>query len=268
MKRKISFPSTTIYIIKLIAVGLFVINQGCSGSSSPVIDVNPRAYYEGGANVKTGNNLDDLVIDDLKAMLNSSRFMLMSQKNNLVYDGTITEITGSNFTATVTIYVTGQAPIKANLEATVTEGSRITGTLTGAGPGNGSFTLTYHESSRDIADLTKLDCHIDCSWDGLINDSKTSLSFGIDSQGDITFSFGAKGGFYETCQLFGSFSVIPNSNLYSANMTLSKCSFELADGDYTGLATTTNQSNPNQPMVLILTNETYGVMGTFISGST
>jgi len=88
--------------------------------------------------------------------------MMMSTANKLLYDGTITNISGNDFTAEFIIFTDGENPMTATARGTITEGSKIEGTLIGSGAGSGTFSLlngTNNEAediSNTINELQKM----------------------------------------------------------------------------------------------------------------
>ena len=128
---------------------------GCSSSSSstpapivppppPAVDANPIGYYTGSAAITV--TAGDLTIDapDLQAIVDADTFVVVSIAENLLYKGTITDITGNDYTATVRIYKDNYYIRSASVTGSITEQSTITGTITGTGDyANGSFNLTY-----------------------------------------------------------------------------------------------------------------------------
>ncbi len=79
------------------------------------------------------NDLQDIVMDD--------NIMMMSMSHKIIYNGTITNISGKYFTADFIIFVEGKNPTTATANGIITEGSKIEGRLTGSGVGNGTFSL-------------------------------------------------------------------------------------------------------------------------------
>ena len=121
------------------------------------VSADPAGYYSnaGTANVEDAGG-GALVINDLQGMVDGNRIMMMSVANELLYDGTITnmEIKGdftTDFTADFTIYTSGENPMNATVSGTITAGSSITGTLTGSGVGNGQFSLLYAATNDQAA---------------------------------------------------------------------------------------------------------------------
>ncbi|MBL1259449.1 MAG: hypothetical protein COB33_002825, partial [Thiotrichaceae bacterium] len=147
----------------ILLVLMVLVLQGCSSDSAPALtpepgpDANPVGYYEnaGTASVNGGT----LLIDDLQAMVHGNRIMMMSAKEELLYDGTITDITEDEFTADFTIYYQGSKPTESTATVTgqITEGSSITGTLNGSGFGDGTFSLLYASTNSEVAAISRIE---------------------------------------------------------------------------------------------------------------
>ena len=152
--------SLSIMFLLLFALAL----QGCGSSESPVVDASPAGYYTniGIASVDDGAG-GTISVNDLQGIVNDDGvMMMMSTANKLLYDGTITNISGNDFTAEFIIFTDGENPMTATARGTITEGSKIEGTLIGSGAGSGTFSLlngTNNETediSNTINELQKM----------------------------------------------------------------------------------------------------------------
>lgn len=152
--------SLSIMFLLLFALAL----QGCGSSESPVVDASPAGYYTniGIASVDDGAG-GTISVNDLQGIVNDDGvMMMMSTANKLLYDGTITNISGNDFTAEFIIFTDGENPMTATARGTITEGSKIEGTLIGSGAGSGTFSLlngTNNEAediSNTINELQKM----------------------------------------------------------------------------------------------------------------
>ena len=213
---------------------------GCGGGGDSA-DSDPKGYYDSGnAAVKLIDDTTPLPIADLQGMVSGNRFMLISVIETLLYDGTITDITGNTYTATVNIYEDGDLlPDTATVVGSITTASSMTGTLTGVGAGNGTFSLTYsvNNSPSALSRIAK-------DWLGPLNgapaggDSNTTIS----GAGAISRGIGYLGSVpvLAGCDIDAGSTVLPISgvNVYSVNISLSTCTDMLVDGSYTGFATT------------------------------
>ena len=79
----------------------------------------------------------------------------MGEAKGLLYYGTITNISGNDFTADFTVYTDGANPMAATASGTITEGSSISGTLTGSGMGSGTFSLLYANTNDQTAAMVR-----------------------------------------------------------------------------------------------------------------
>lgn len=248
-------------LLLLLVMGLSVI-QGCSSSSSTAVtDENPSGYYDAGtAAVKLSDDTTDLAISDLQGMVSGNRFMFMSVSEVLLYDGTITDISGNAFTATVNIYEDGVLlPDAATVSGTITSASSITGTLTGIGAGNGTFSLTY-SLNNSVSDLTR----IDRGWRGPMNGAPSEIrSTFIDSVGVVTRSnvFLSDTPVLQGCDFDTGSTVRPIAgvNVYEVDLNLINCTDTSVSGSYTGFATT--KSVADNFLVIAYTSGTHSGSG-------
>ncbi|PCI10854.1 MAG: hypothetical protein COB71_12075 [Thiotrichales bacterium] len=79
----------------------------------PVVDADPSGYYSAGG---AQNGVTD--VTDLQAMIAGERLIMISFANSLLYDGTITSISGNDFTADFTIYTDGENPVTTSTNRT------------------------------------------------------------------------------------------------------------------------------------------------------
>jgi len=238
----------------LFSLLLISVLAGCGGGGGSTPDADPTGYYTGGATVKNTDGLGgDLVLTDLRGMISGNRVMIMSNSQALLYDATITDINGNNFTANVMIYygldagataTPPPAPISTTISGTITEGSQITGTVAGAGIGTGNFNLTYSLTNSDTADIA----NIVSSWKGAINKvDQAVFDFSIASGGAVSVVFltTPDQGIFQTCQMTGTLSPIANTTIYSVDVTLTTgtCNTPSYETNYTGFATTSDTNH-------------------------
>ena len=163
--------STSLPMILLVLFAL----QGCFHSDddpapAPVVDANPTGYYSGpnGPTSVSDGAGGTIALNDLQAMVNGNRIMMMSAANGLLYDGTITSITENDFTADFKVYTDGENPIPATATGTITQSSSITGTLTGSGVGSGIFSLGYAISNNQAAAISRVENKLGhLTWGGI-----------------------------------------------------------------------------------------------------
>ncbi len=130
--RLIYFPTILLALLSLIL-------QGCDDSEN---NANPMGYFTDIGVANVGNDAGKTIkINDLQGIVMDDNIMMMSMSHKIVYDGIITNVSGNYFTADFIIFVEGKNPTTATANGIITEGSKIEGTLTGSGVGNGTFSL-------------------------------------------------------------------------------------------------------------------------------
>jgi len=259
----------------VIFLALFILSvQGCfhsssgGGGGSVTSNANPAGYYNntGIANVDDGAG-GSIMINDLQAMVSGDRIMMMSTANGLLYDGTITDISGNRFTADFIIYTDGENPINAEANGTILEESKIEGALTGSGVGNGTFTLTYAEATeQQEADLGRIGNR---AWDG---DGQPGPNYAFIINGQGVLANTAAGGFevpiFDGCEINGTVTPINDSSLYEVTVTLKNCDDPNVDtnttNNYTGFAMSRTNSVVDDTLVLALSSGTYSPNGELI----
>jgi hypothetical protein len=225
--------------------------QGCGGGggTSTPPNANPTGYYsnDGTALVKQVDNTTDLGITDLQALVYDNRIMMMSATEALLYDISVTSISGNSFNGTAVIFINGQNSGAATVSGTITQGSSITGTLTGAGAGNGTFSLLYAASNNEVATLPRLEKP---DWAGAVGGSSAVLLIGIDDAGNAMGIVSS--GVFNACSVIAELLTIPNTNMYNMNfLGLGGCADSNVDGSYTGLATTRSQLGVDDRLMLM-----------------
>ena len=241
---------------------------GSAVTSSAMIVANnadPAGYYNktGAASVDDGAG-GTIMINDLQAMVSGDRIMMMSTANGLLYDGTITDISGNSFTADFTIYTDGENPINATGSGTIFEQAKIEGTLIGSGVGNGTFTLTYAQATeQQAADLVRIEERL---WDGNSVDGP-SYAFNIDAQGGLTnrFAAGLDVPIFDGCEIDGMVAPVNGSSLYEVTATLTNCDVPVVSNtNYTGFSVSRTDSLVDDTLVLVLSNGAYSPNGELI----
>jgi len=264
-KRLTAFPLILLVLIALVLQGCFHDDDDPAPVPAPAPDANPVGYYEnaGTASVNGGA----LLIDDLQAMVHGNRIMMMSATEELLYEGTITDISGNDFTADFTIYYRGEKPTESTATVTgqITEGSSITGTLIGSGVGSGTFSLLYASTNSEVAAISRIENGVGkAEWEGQVGFSGFELRFTIDNAGVITTTSSPIPGAFTSCDFAGTITPIGGSSLYNVSMNLSGCLGGTADGDYTGFAASRSQMNPDDTLVLAVSDGRYSPNTDFI----
>jgi hypothetical protein len=236
-------------------------------------DAEPTGYYinTGSASVSDGA-AGTLEINDLQAIINGDRIMMMSVENELLYDGDLT-ITNNDFTAEFTIYTGGENPISATATGVITQGSMITGTLTGSGSGvgDGTFSLLYASTNNEVADISRINNGqlvggFPVTWGATVGGSNADYELIVESTGTFYADMANVQGIFHECQIdFGSsimFSV-NDTNLYLISTPLVGCTDVAVNMAYTGLATTRNEPGTDETLVFMMTSGDYSFSSDF-----
>ncbi len=259
----------------MMLLALFMLTvQGCfhsgGGGGGTVTNADPTGYYNvlGKASVDNGNS-ETLVIEDLQGMVSGDRFIAISDANGLVYDGKITDITGNDFSAAVSVFQNGIFLSTATLTGMITEGAKITGTLTGNEQGNGTINeLLYALSNDTVAALSNVQNNGSERWfDRVGGGNAIGLGFIVEVTGNITHAFSATDGVFDQCAVeAGTISPSVGTSLYSLNMMLSNCNDPDVNGGYSGLAsmrTESTESPVGDRLVLVVSKANFSLQGEF-----
>ncbi len=266
-----SLPTRLTPLLMILLVLFVLTMQGCGGGGGgPVVDADPAGYYTNTGTASVDNGAGGTTsIDDLQAIVNGNRIMMMSTANELLYDGTITNISGNDFTADFTIYTEGENPLTATASGMITQGSRITGTLTGSGVGSRTFSLLYATTNNEVADISRIKNGsigggAVVTWETVVGNGTAAFEFIIDAAGVVVDDVNNVQGLFHTCEIFsGSISPVANTNLYVISAVLDTCSDTNVRMNYTGLATTRSESNIDDTLVFMMTSGTYSFSNDF-----
>jgi hypothetical protein len=248
---------TRIYRSFLFASASISLLSAGGGDDDPaVVNANPTGYYTGDADVYDG---DGMLVDiqDLQGLVDGNRFMAMSEINELLYDGTITSISGNNFSATVKVYQDGVLVTDSptSFSGQIQQGVQITGTFGGTGDWRGTFILGYSASNAEQAVLTAVASGVDEYWGGSDTNYNTSTDpqFRLTAGGSVMQVDDVGGGVLFRCGFVGdTFVPVVNTRLYRVTITASNCIASEVNGAYTGLATT---KNSDATLVLMLAKD-------------
>ena len=267
------------FVTLVLFTGVLLVSLvGCGGGGggtptptpAPIADANPTGYYDvtGTASVGGGSG-GTINISDLEAMVYNNRLMMMSVVNNLMYDITISKITGNDYTGTATIYTDGQNPVaNVPVTGTITTGSFITGTLTGTGAGNGTFNLTYANSNNQISAISRIENTTNTTWGAVIGNGTKAFEFIINGAGSIVDDVNDVGGLFNLCQIAtdvgqGAFA-INGTNLYKVSVRVYGCANPAVNNTvYTGLIATRSQINVDDTLIFMMTSGTYSFSADF-----
>ena len=251
--------------ISLLSISLLSACGG--GGSDPVVNESPSGLYTNG----TGK-LNGIDASDITAIVNESHIMIFSMTAKVLIDGTISTITGNEYSANVNIYTNGLLS-QPNVSVTglVTNASQISGTLNGTGAGSGNYSIVFSLEYNNSAVMTNIVADNLSTWKGLI----VSEMEDFDGTDTDSFEFTAAGVFTGEvtndgatapasngwCRYTGTVSITnPNINIYSfqqfadtpnhSNCTLS------SDDDFSGYL-----SMVNNQLVYVVANGTNSLFG-------
>jgi hypothetical protein len=149
------------------------------------------------------------------------------------------------------------------VSGTITQGSSITGTLTGTGAGNGTFSLLYATSNSEVASLSKLEKP---DWTAPVGGSATNFVMMIDDAGSAYENTLVFSGVFNICSVTAELLTIPNTNMYDMNyFGLSGCADNNVSGPYAGLATTRSETDVDDRLMLMFVHpdKTFAFYGEF-----
>jgi len=233
------FPVVLLALCILTVQGCFHSGGGGGGGTN---NANPVGYYSSG-DVLGGS----IAVDDLQAMVAGNRIMMLSATNKLLYDGTITNITGNDFTANFTIYTDGENPITTTASGMITTNSSITGTLSGTGVGSGTFSLLYATTNDQAAAMVR-------TWAGA-GGGFDNFAFIIDDTGSLVHKTTAGMAPFDTCQMNGTVIPVSGTRLYNVNVTMTLCNDSMVNGTYTGLTTTRDGTGTDDRLVFLISRD-------------
>lgn len=228
-----------------------------------VNDANPTGYYDQGTLFVNSDTTTDE--GAFQAIIHNNRLMMVSIKEWLMYDGTMT-IAGNEFTTDAVVYEAGVKTGTTTITGTITEGVEITlGVLKGTGVmGNGTFTLTYAsaETNGNTAEILKVVSDMDNpEWTGAISGSEPDYQFQIPGLYSLTDDVEATGGGLDTCTIAGEISLIPSTALYGILIDpVDSCENLAINGtSFTGLAVT--KTVANETLLMLFSDGNYAGYG-------
>jgi len=250
-------PSRSTPFLMVTLMFFILVLQGCGGGGNGGGDSNadPTGYYINTGDVQGGA----MLVNDLQAMVADNRIIMMSAGNKLLYDGTIININGNDFTANFIIYTDGENPVAATANGTITAGSSITGTLTGTGVGSGTFNLLYAATNDQAAVVVS-------AWRSVAEGGGGFDLFGftIDGIGNLVHDRDAGfGQLFNSCKMNGGVTFLNGTRLYRVEVDLTDCNDLVVNGPYTGLTTTRDESATNDRLIFSVSNGNYTLSGEF-----
>lgn len=260
-------------LLVLVSAALLAACGSDKKAPPPVVNAEPTGYYgtsgtgiNSTADVFEDDNTASLSIANVQGMVHNGRFIMMSLNSTnsvnpgpMSYDGPIT-VSGNNFSgSSVSIYRNGLLIGTAPVTGTITQGSTITGTLSGSGAGRGTFTLNYSPKNSEAAALNI----VGTTWPGLIGGSTSIFNLTVNGTTGALASNATTDGVFQACTLAVGSVMTPVSgqHLYTVSLTFSGCNTGAANGTYTGLATTRNPTDNNMPFAV--SKGTYSIHSNF-----
>ena len=239
---------------------------GDGGGTTPapqVPDAVPTGYYD---NRGTGT-LNSTTVTDLQGIIHNNRLMMLSATAGLSYDGSIT-VSGNNYSGTLSVYDDGTLVGTAPVTGTITQGTSVSGTLTGTGAGSGSFQLLYAASNSETAALGRVEDTTNPYWEGPIGGSVSKNVIAINSGGNLLHAQAAFDGTFDGCNIYGTIAPIAATNLYTVTIVFDTAGCInpdiITNNNYTGLATTRQRTTADDTLVMIATNGSYSVATDFV----
>lgn len=223
----------------------FLVLPGCGGGSNE----DASGLYKSGTGTLGGISS----LTDITGFVHDNRIMAFSVAANTLLDGTITSISGSNFSATVDIYVDGVLDTgNVSVSGVVNNGSSISGTL---GGGGGDFSLTFDSLYGRGATVARMVVETPNDWVGGAATSATSTK--ITSPADLTFTGATSSP--SGCDYTGTKSIPdPNINIYLLKMDSDEgilCD-HIGTG-YTGFFTVVDDVTQDDTLLFAAVNGTY-----------
>ena len=266
------FSLTPRHLFALVSLSLLVMLQGCfhSKDSAPgpdpiVPDQDASGIYTGSAELNTSPKV---MPDDLKGMVYDNHFYIFSVNQHVLYEGTITGITGNDVTGTVDVYVDGELQDNdATMTGSVTTESQMSLTINGTLKGSGTLTLTYDGIYKRGATLERILTTVEATWWNGNAYAKTDsiVLFEFISMTDAFAFAGGTGPYNCVIEIVtGATFTIPseNANIYQFNQ------YEIYHGGagctyvgtgFNGYAAAVDNGGTDNELWAVLTNGTYSV---------
>jgi hypothetical protein len=230
---------------------------------SQVTNADPTGYYDitGTASVDDGSG-GTLAINQLEAMINNNKLLMMSATSSLLYDISIITIEGNNFSGSANVYYLSGSSLlttTASVDGTITQGSSITGTLKGTGVGNGTFSLVYNNQSATLPLTSTV-------WQAVIGGSGAGyvIGFSTDNNGVMSNGKAAASGYLQGCTLTsGNMKTVNNTNIFMVTATIEKCGDAGFNGDYTGMAAFQDSSSTAIDLAISKSDGKHVISGDF-----
>jgi len=219
-------------------------SDGGNGSNT-VIDQSFGGLWSGTLTIEGSDAADFFAITT-----DDGRFQFFSDDTQPLFVGTA-QVTansvagdGQGYAAAAQTWLNSLTVTAVTVDASISAGKSLSGTWTATSGESGSFSFSYEPEYENDSALTLLQ--------GIWSDDLLMpfVTFTIDADGQF-FAQNAIG-----CTTDGQFSIIDASvNVYAVTSTIANCPFA---GDYSGLATIGEVDNPNDSMVIVISNDERG----------
>lgn len=244
--------------------------QGCGGggggggATTTPPSANPSGYYDlnGSATVNLiGSTTQTQAITNLEAIVHNNRILMFSADGYELYDISINSIEGNNFSGSANVFfMAGAQRTTSTVSGTITEGSKITGTLTGSGFGNGTFSLNFNNQMGVIPGTPS-------NWALPVGLSSTDYVFATDGAGSMTTTTTVTDGNFAGCTIdiasSNTITDIGSSKLYNVTLTFTGCSDLAYNGTYTGLAAVQDALATALALAIVNSDGSHIVCGSF-----
>lgn len=241
-------------------------DDGGDNTNPPVTNQNANGIFTGTANINGGGTS----VNDLKGIIHNNRFMVFSTTHHILYDGTISSISGDSYTATMRVYLDGEE-IQSDVAVTgiVNTSSSITGEMKGTAIADGSFELVFQDIYNRGATLDKIVAgerqregsvfifKSNHSTDGFVVKDNNSM--------DVSFQSGTTTPETSVCSFEGEALIPdPNINVYTitqinnANIEIN-CSELTGTPNMTGFAVSVDGIDPDDTIWYVTSNSTHSI---------
>jgi len=246
----------------LFAAMLLVSCGGGGGETSTPPAADPTGYYGTSGTmtfISAAGGGAQVTATMVQGVAENNQILLFSSDGFDVYDIHITSVTGNDFTGTAKVYENDAFNLSTAdlmVSGTITAGSSITGTFSGAGAfGQGNFSLMYNNQMGLIPSGSN-------NW--RLDVSLTTVDFNTDGAGAIASGPTTPAGLLAGCSVSpgGTTTEIGSSKIYKVALTLGggTCGFA---GDYTGYVVAQDATPTALAMAIVSKDGKYAVGASF-----
>ena len=267
-KRLAASPLILLVLITLVLQGCFLDDDDPAPVPEPTPNANPAGYYTNTGFIdvmQADNTTPRATITDFQGMASGSSLMMLSDLADLAYVGTIA-VTGNDFSGTVDVYEAGvMTQGDVPFSGTITEGTRITGTMRGTNVANGTFQLDY-APALDNGPVTVSMIVPTLDWEPVTNSISYDITAGNDPAPIPNFTSATTGSsFLTNCTLLARMEPISEIHVFALSGPMIDCDFgdTMVPATYSGLASVRGIA-PNDRLVVVVSNGVHGVNAEYI----